>query len=267
VLCLAAILVVACSAMAPPAEAAKARATYTTSLLGFTVATSELDLAVVDGAYDMNLAVRTAGLARVFTGFSGTARVQGRLQADRAVPSRFTVDARAGDDHYDIELGFTGSDVTSRRALPPHDPHPDLVPIDARASRGVTDPLSAFLAPTPRGDLRRVCERRLPIFTGRDRFDLQLAFDRFETVRVDGVRPSQAIVCSARYIPIQGHRTERDEPRYMSENRDLFAWFVPIEGSDLLALFRVRVGTRIGAVVVQLDTLEGDGIPVTRRRR
>jgi hypothetical protein len=259
------VLCVACGAA--PAAANSVRAGYTTSLLGFTVARANLQLRLIENNYTMQLGVEAAGLALIFSSFKGTAQVEGRLGAERAYPARFKVDATAGSDVYDIALAFSGTDVANQAVSPPHDPHPDLVPMDTRSRRAVVDPLSAFLAPTPSGTPQTVCNRRLPIYTGRERFDLQLSFARNETVRIDGGRPLQAIVCKARYFPIQGHRTDRDEVQYMSRNEDVFAWFVPIEGAPLMALYRVRVGTRIGAVIVQLDSLEGDNIQTVRRQR
>jgi len=261
------LVILAVAFSAAPSAANTVRAGYTTSLLGFTVARANLQLRLIDDNYSMQLGVEAAGLALIFSSFQGTAEVEGRLGTERAYPARFKVDATAGSDVYDISLAFSGTDVSSQAVLPPHKPYPDLVLVDTRSRRAVVDPLSAFLAPTPSGPAQTVCNRRLPIYTGRERFDLQLSFARNETVRIDGGRPLQAIVCKARYFPIQGHRTERDEIQYMSRNEDVFAWFVPIEGAALMALYRVRVGTRIGAVIVQLDSLEGDNIQTVRRRR
>lgn len=245
--------------LAGPAAASDTRlsASYTTSLLGFTVSRAQLELSIAGRSYDLRLDATASGLARIFTAFQGTARARGALGPDRALPQSFAVQVEAGEDRYDVDMGFRGRNVVSRQATPPHDPHPSLVPLDGQAGVDVIDPLSAFLIPyRMRGDGRTLCDRRVPIFTGRERFDLHLTYERHERVEVEGAGPMQAVVCTARFVPIQGYRADRDAIVFMRENRDLRAWFIPVQGHDLMALFRARVGTRIGAVVVELDRVE-----------
>jgi len=75
--------------------------------------------------------------------------------------------------------------------------------------KGVVDPLSAIMM-ISRNASADPCDRRIPIFDGRERFDL--LFSRKGDMRVTEQAPSGqpgiAHVCGVRYLPIAGHKIE-----------------------------------------------------------
>jgi hypothetical protein len=58
-------------------------------------------------------------------------------------------------------------------------------------------------------------------------------------------------VCAARYVPISGHRRDREATKFMAANRDLEVWLAPVERDHVLLPFRISVRTMIGTTVVE----------------
>jgi len=64
------------------------------------------------------------------------------------------------------------------------------------------------------------------------------------------------VVCSVRYKPVAGHRPSRYTVQYMVENKDMFVWLVPIEGTRLMAPFKVTVATMIGTALFEATSFQ-----------
>ena len=71
------------------------------------------------------------------------------------------------------------------------------------------------------------------------------------------------VVCSARWVPVSGHKRNKESVRYMQNNRALEAWLAPIPGTTLLVPYRVSVGTMRGTMVVEATDLKITGPTVT----
>ncbi len=101
------------------------------------------------------------------------------------------------------------------------------------------------------------CNRTLPIFDGRYRFNVVLSYVRTEKAPagVEGYQ-GQTLVCQARYVPIAGHRTEGDTIKQMAANREMFVWLAPIKGTRVLVPVRASVATPIGTFVVEATSFE-----------
>jgi len=95
------------------------------------------------------------------------------------------------------------------------------------------------------------CQRTLPIFDGRRRYDLKLAFKRIDTVKADKGYQGPVVVCTMLYRPIAGHRPERPAIKYLVEQRDMEMWLAPIAGTRVLVPFRFSIPTPFGLGVLQ----------------
>ena len=65
--------------------------------------------------------------------------------------------------------------MTDIAHLPPEPPKPDTVPLREQHLKGVLDPLSAIMV-LSRGSSANPCDRRMPIFDGKERFDLVFSY-------------------------------------------------------------------------------------------
>src|SRR2546427_647632 len=73
--------------------------------------------------------------------------------------------------------------------------------------RGIVDPMTALLVTVGgSGDVLapEACQRTLPIFDGRRRYDLKLAFKRIDTVKADKGYRGPAVVCGVTFQAIAG---------------------------------------------------------------
>ncbi len=78
---------------------------------------------------------------------------------------------------------------------------PEEVPLTRAHLKNVVDPLSAIMAMT-HVDAKEPCGRKVAIFDGRQRFDLELRYAR--TMPLPGTT-DKAVVCRVKYQPIAGY--------------------------------------------------------------
>ena len=76
------------------------------------------------------------------------------------------------------------------------------------------------------------CNRKIPIFDGYTRFDIDLTYVGERNVKAKGY-DGPVVVCAVRYVPISGHRRDRPATKFMAENKDLEVWLAPIESDHV----------------------------------
>jgi hypothetical protein len=59
-----------------------------------------------------------------------------------------------------------------------------------------------------------------------------------------------AVVCRASYKAISGHRP-KGSAEFMEQNRTIEAWLVPVEGTNMMAPWRVSLATRVGTLILE----------------
>jgi hypothetical protein len=137
---------------------------------------------------------------------------------------------------------------------PPTLPSPDRVPVTEAHRKGVTDPMTAaIMSVAGNGELLGpdACKRKIAIFDGRQRADIELVFKRMDRVRADKGYQGAVVVCTLLYTPIAGHRPERPAIKFLAETREMEMWLAPITGTRLLVPFRFSVPTPYGLGVLQ----------------
>lgn len=198
---------------------------------------------------------KSSGLFRIVSKGQGSANVRGSFKADRVISSMFSARLQTGKHDEKIELDVENGFAKKFLIEPPrNNDDPDRVPITAKTRTDVVDPLSAMLAlVSPKGELLspESCNRTLPIFDGRYRFNVVLSYVRTENApkKAEGYS-GPLLVCQARYVPIAGHR-DRDTVRQMAENRDMFVWLAPVAGTRVLVPVRASVSSMIGTFIVE----------------
>jgi hypothetical protein len=110
-------------------------------------------------------------------------------------------------------------------------------------------------AGTGDGAAPEVCQRTLPIFDGRRRYDLKLAFKRMDTVKAEKGYAGPAVVCSLTFEPIAGHRPSSALVKYVT-GREIEIAFAPVAGTKVLAPFRVTVANMLGNLTIQATRFE-----------
>ncbi|MES2906239.1 MAG: DUF3108 domain-containing protein [Pseudomonadota bacterium] len=230
------------------------RSIYQTSYMGLPVSRAFIVLHLNEGGYEFTGKGRASALASLFKPMDAELKAKGRFVGNAVKPESFDADIKGKKDGYLIALEMQNGKVLKETSLPKRENlPPDFVPVTENMKQGVIDPLAAFLIPVKTGSLEEVCKRTLPVYTGRERFDLVLTPDRKEAVTVPGLFQGEALVCKGRYQPLGGHRAEKPEVKYMIENTDMEAAFVPLPGGKVMGLYRVSIGTKLGPVTVELE--------------
>jgi hypothetical protein len=233
--------------------AVKLDAAYTATLLGIPLGQIYWTVEVGEQRYAAVAAGSTVGLLRIFAHGHGTAKAHGTIDAHGAAASDFMVNYQAGNSADEIKIAFSGGKAKETLAHPPK-PDPSGVPLTDAHRVGVVDPMTALLVGVPgSGDLvvPAACERKIAVFDGKMRFDLQLAFKRIEQVRANAGYQGPAVVCALYFSPLAGYDIGRSGVRYLKAERDMEIWLAPIAGTRMVVPFRVSVPTPLGLGVLQ----------------
>jgi hypothetical protein len=127
-------------------------------------------------------------------------------------------------------MNFGQRGVETVSIMPPIADAPDTVPLAAQQLSGALDPLSAILALTHAGD-KSPCSRRVAIFDGKQRFDLELTYRRH--VPVGEQSADLAIVCRVKYVPLGGHRAN-EETRALARSTGIEITFRPVPRAGIM---------------------------------
>jgi hypothetical protein len=231
-------------------------ADYVVSFARITVGNIAVTADIDSAAYAISASGRVGGAIRLLANGEGHLTTRGTITSDRPAPTNFVFKIDSTDDPVDIKMVIEDGNVTELAALPPSG---DGVPINDAHRQGILDPLTAILIPA--GDIgdgltKEACERTLPVFDGRQRYDLKLAFKRLDKVTANKGYAGPVVVCSLSYRPIAGHRVSTPFIKYLSESREAEIAFAPVAGARLLAPFRLVVANLLANLSVQANRFE-----------
>lgn len=167
-------------------------------------------------------------------------------------PAAFSFSFKTKKGQGNLVMKFSGGAVSHVASQPPLKPSPKAVPVTAKHVTGVLDPLTAlfFAAKATRpGQHSSVCDRRLPVYDGLYRFDLQLSHK--QTVRVvkkknKGGYAGPAVICRVKYIPVAGHRPHASNTVYMQQTDDIEVWLIPVPDGRTYVPYHVSIPTPYG---------------------
>ena len=271
----AAGVLVAIGALLAPAVASaetRVRARYSIQLAGFDIGKATMQTGIDRAAYSTNLSIQMTGLAKFFTNGRGAATARGQVQDAKVVPTAYAINTRSGSKGRVIRIALAGGTVSQLMIDPPPSPQRRIVPVTDADTRGIVDPLSAVIMPVAgSGEALSPasCDRKLPVFDGRQRYDVTLRYDRMETAKPDrsenadpkagGGYDGALVVCKASYRAIAGHRPDRENVTFMENNKDMEVWLAPVTGSRVLMPWKIAVRTEMGMAVITATSFVVNG--------
>jgi len=227
---------------------------YSASLAGITIGQGSWTIDIWEDQYRAVVSGMTTGILRVFASGEGSGAAQGYVSGGNLIPSSYASTITADKRTEELRIVISGGTVKDYSVDPPSPPYPDRVPITEAHRRGVTDPMSAALMYVAgNGDLMSpdACNRTLPIFDGRMRYDLTLAFKRIETVKAEKGYQGPVVVCATYFTPLAGYLPERAAIKYLVAQRDMEVWLAPIAGTRVVVPFRMVIPTPLGTGVLE----------------
>ena len=228
-------------------------ATYRVSLVGLPIGAANLSAELTPSSYAIEGNAKLTGLARLFSSARGASAGAGAIVNGRVSPASFATIAANANMTRTIRMALAGNVVKGVDIAPPIEDKPDRVPLGPHDEQNVVDPVGAIVIPAPPSApvlSPAACNRKIPIFDGYTRFDIDLSYVGERNVTAKGYQ-GPVIVCAARYVPISGHSANRPATKFMAENKDLEVWLAPIESDHLLFPFRVSARTMIGTTVIE----------------
>jgi hypothetical protein len=247
----------------PRAEAwpAVVRATYDVNFNGINVGTFEFEAHTEGKSYSLS---GNAQLTILLFSWIGEIRTFGLLSSGRAPrPAAFSFEFRANGKTGSTRMDFASGNVTDVKHTPLPPPSTDSVPVREQHLKGVLDPLSAILVvanyanPDP-------CERRLPIFDGKERFDLVLSYKGQTKVseQQPSGQPAIAHVCRVKYQPIAGHLIDA-ESSYLATTDGIELSLRPVPSANILVPYQITIPTLLGyaTIVSKRVEIETPGSP------
>jgi hypothetical protein len=229
-------------------------AAYTIAAARIPIGNATLSGSIGPDAYALSMSGRTSGLLRVLASGEGSMAVTGMVGGGRFSPLRYTSKTMADDDSLAVTMTFRDGNVYELEATEPPAGE-DRVVLTTEHRRQVLDPLTALLVPVGDGG-EAICRRTLPVFDGRRRYDLGLAFKRIEQVKADRGYAGPAVVCAIAFQPIAGHRRASPLLTFLTDGRDVEMALAPIAGAGVLAPFRITATYMLGNVVMQTTRFE-----------
>jgi hypothetical protein len=234
----------------------KLDATYTATLSGLPIGNGTWSIDVQDNQFTAMASGSTSGLLRIFASGHGNSVVRGTVSGGQPISSTFASTVIADKRTDKVRVWFSGGNVMDYIADPPTTPSPDRVPFTDAHRKGVADPMTAWLVRAPgTGNtfVPTVCQRKLAVFDGRMRYDLQLAFMRVDKVKADQGYQGTVVVCSVHFIPLAGHVPDRSVIKYLMAQRDMEVWLAPLAGTRLMVPYRASISTPFGLGVLQAN--------------
>ena len=204
---------------------------------------------------------KVSGLARLVSKGEGSAAARGNFVNGKVSPLSYSSTSETDKKTEEIRISLANNAVKEFAVSPPTPPAEDRVPVTEQHRQGVVDPMSAAVISVPgSGDLlaHDSCNRTIPIFDGRQRYDLVFSYERTEAAKDVKGYNGPMLVCRVDYRPIAGHRASRLQVKYMEDNKNIFVWLAPVAGTRVLFPIRVSIVTLVGVVLVEAESFSAD---------
>jgi Protein of unknown function (DUF3108) len=229
-------------------------ANYVVTLAGVPIGKGSWLIDVQDDQFTATASGATSGLLRVFASGQGSSAARGSVSGGQPMVSTYASSIIADNRSDQVRILFSGGAVKEYVADPPTTPSPDRVPLTEAHRKGVLDPMTASLIRVAgNGDtfVPEACQRTLPVFDGRMRYDLQLVYKHLDKVKSERGYQGTVVVCSVYFLPVAGHVPERSTIKYLAAQRDMELWLAPIAGTRLMVPYRASIPTPVGMGVLQ----------------
>lgn len=197
----------------------------------------------------------SADISALFGAFKWKGDIQssGTVTPAKPKPNSYVLSFKSKSKAGSVTLGFDPAGVKSVALVPNKPPKPEAVPIRAEHYKDVFDPMSAILAMS-HSDGGNPCNRRIPIFDGKARFDLVMSYKGEERI-AEGTpsgQPQRLVICRVKYKPIAGHEPKDFVNSWIDYNAIEIA-LRPVPSANVFVPYRITIPTTIGPAVMAAE--------------
>lgn len=231
----------------------KLEAHYRVTLGGLPIGSGAWVIDLADDHYTMAASGQATGILKAFSSGDGAAAVRGAIAGSKLAPATYAINVRTPSKVDQVRMAIAAGSVKELSVEPPVHPDARRIPVTDAHRRGVLDPVSAGMVPSAgnNGLGPEACNRTLPIFDGRQRFDLALSYKRMDRSQAEKGYDGPVLVCAVKYVPLGGYEPEKAATRFLRDSDDMEMWFAPIAGTRFLAMYRITIPTMIGSAVLE----------------
>ena len=248
----AAAFIVCCSssfAIAAGDPPARFTATYGVALRGVPLGEFHLDAATNADRYDLSVHAKFSVFAGWLYEASGRSSSVGRRLYGEVLPDRFSLSYKAGSKFGKRVVAFQTRSVSRIKVRPSKGQTAHRLPLTEEHLRNVLDPLTAtFMTPTFDGKDTEICNRVIPVFDGKLRFDVRLTPKTAQNVerRIFEGLAGPFIVCGARFVPVAGHRPDNKRLVALAKEEGISVWLVKLPQAAIYLPYRIEFPTPLG---------------------
>jgi len=235
--------------VAPAQAASDIAADYTIYLGGFLFAKGTFHARLEGDNYDLNAVLTTAGLPRAFYEATFDLASEGELAA-AAVHPRLYRSTSSEWDHTPktMRLDYDAEGMPRITSTPTTKPGElEVMPYQQLATQ---DPISAVLVPVAAGT--HPCDRTIPVFDGKRRYDLKLSYAKAASMTPRGLgRTLDVVACNIRYVAVAPIE-RRKFTDMLRKNDSMTVWLAPFDEGRVYLPVRLLLRTPLGGAVVDL---------------
>lgn len=141
-----------------------------------------------------------------------------------------------------LDIAFEGPAVSKVTPFDP--PSPKAIPVTAQQLRNVLDPLTGVMA-LSLGNLANPCAQKLPIYDGKQRFDIVFTPKR---------RAGADHVCTVKMVQISGHKPGEGSGSVVNGEIELV--MRPVPKANIVIPYSVSVPTIVGTATLTSEKVE-----------
>lgn len=199
--------------------------------------------------------LRGKGRLKFITGLifeiKGGTTSTGAVTKNGPKPTSFTFNFKTKKRRGKLAMIFNGNAVSQVTAQPPFIENPKDIPVTAAHVKGVLDPMSAMFftaKSTKRNADGSICPGRIPIFDGKQRFDLHLSYKKTVQVkkRGKGGYSGPAVICRIKYIPIAGYKPGNSGIKFIADSDKIEVWLIRVPKNGMYVPYHITIPTPYG---------------------
>jgi hypothetical protein len=245
----------------------KVNARYGINFNGFNIGEFKLAATLANSEYTVDAQARISLLAGILFEWQGNTSSSGRVMSRGPLPYSYSFGYRTSEKSEKIDVKFSNNVVREIAVNPPQKPSSSRIPVTRKHMQNVVDPLSAVIMLTNIGAGKsgpEVCSRRLPIFDGKARYDLQLSYKGSKAITAANGYKGPAYICKVKFIPIAGHKPGDDDSKFAAANEGMEIWMMPVAKAGLYVPYYIYVPTQVGTATLTSTSFDVDGVDTRR---